>query len=100
MIGWGLALSISFLTIAISFQLGFVGPDAGMFFVEMKYSWINYTMQNDHVFNFSFPSSWIVANSTHLDSDLIILNPPNNYYLFGEKITFGIEKLQSKMSLH
>ena len=57
MIGWGLALSISFLTIAISFQLGFVGPDAGMSFVEMKSSWINYTTQNDHGFNFSFPSS-------------------------------------------
>ena len=71
----GTAPSISFLTIAISFQLGFVGPDAGMSFVEMKSSWINYTTQNDHGFNFSFPSSWTVANSIHLDSDLIPLTP-------------------------
>ncbi len=97
----GTALSISFLTIAISFQLVFfLGPDAGMSFGEIKSSWINYTTQNDHGFNFSFPSSWTVANGTHLDSDLITLTPPNNYDLFGEKMTFGIEKLQSNMSLH
>ena len=36
----------------------------------------------------------------HLDNDLITLTPPNNYDLFGEKMTFGMEKLQSNMSLH
>ena len=96
----GTALSKSFLTIAISFQLGFFGHDARISFGEMKSSWINYTMQNDHGFNFSFPSSWTVANSTPLDSDLITLTPSNNYDLFGEKMTFGIEKLQSNISLH
>ncbi|WP_458721426.1 hypothetical protein [Candidatus Nitrosocosmicus sp. R] len=66
----------------------------------IKSSWINYTTQNDHGFNFSFPSSWTIVNGTHLDSDLITLTPPHNYDLFGEKMTFGIEKLQSNMSLH
>ena len=50
--------------------------------------------------NFSFPSSWTVANSTHINSDLIVLTPPNNYDLFGEKMTLGLEKLLSNMSLH
>ena len=67
---------------------------------RLESSWINYTTQNDHGFNFSFPSSWTVVNSTHKDNDLITLTPPNNYDLFGEKMTFGMEKLQSNMSLH
>ena len=97
----GTALGISFLTIAFSFQLVFFfGLDVSISFGEIESSWINYTTQNDHGFNFSFPSSWTVANSAHQDSDLIILTPPNNYDLFGEKMTFGLEKLQSNMSLH
>jgi hypothetical protein len=87
------------LTIAFSFQLGFFGPDASISSGEMKSSWINYTTQNDHGFNFSFPSSWTVANSTHLDSDIIILIPPNNYHLFGENYIWNRE-ITIKMSLH
>ena len=37
---------------------------------------------------------------TYKDNGVITLIPPNNYDLFGDKMTFGMEKLQSNMSLH
>ncbi len=97
----GTALNLSFLAIVFSFHIVFFfGIDTEMSFGEIESSWINYTSQYDHGFNFSFPSSWKVVNSTYLKNSLITLTPPNNYDLFGEKMAFGIEKLQSNMSLH
>ena len=97
----GTALGLSFLAIAFYFLLVFFfGLDDGKSFGKIESSWNNYSSQNDRGFNFSFPSSWTVVNSTYKDNGVITLIPPNNYDLFGDKMTFGMEKLQSNMSLH
>ena len=85
------------LVIAFSFLLVcFFGLGEYVSFGEIESSWINYTSQSDRGFTFSFPSSWTVVKSTHEDNGVIALSLPNNYDLFGEKMTFGLEKLQSK----
>jgi len=92
--------SLLFLVIAISFLLVcFFGLGKSVSFGEIESSWINYTSQSDRGITFGFPSSWTVVYSTHEGNGAIMLSPPNNYYLFGEKMTFGLEKLQSNMSL-
>jgi hypothetical protein len=88
------------LAIAFSFQLVFsFGLGECMSFREIESSWINFSSQDERGFTFSFPSSWTAVNSIHNDNDVVTLSPPNNYDLFGEKMTFTMEKLQSKMSL-
>jgi len=67
---------------------------------EMESSWVNYTSLNDRGFELSFPSSWTVVNDTHKDNCIITLIPPNNYDLFAEKMTFGMEKIEPNMSLY
>lgn len=92
--------SLLFLVIAFSFLLVcFFGLGESVSFGEIESSWINYASQSDRGFTFSFPSNWTVVNSTHEDNGVITLSPPNKYDLFGEKMTFGMEKLQSNMSL-
>jgi hypothetical protein len=94
------AQSLLFLAFAFAFPLFFlVGLVEGMSFGEIDHTWGNYTSHADRGFSFSYPSSWTVVNNTHKDNDVITLMPPNNYDLFGEKMTFGMEKLQSNMSL-
>ena len=89
-----------FFVIEFSFLLVcFFGLGEYVSFGEIESSWINYTSQSDRGFTFSFPSSWTVVKSTHEDNGVIALSLPNNYDLFGEKMTFGLEKLQSNMSL-
>jgi hypothetical protein len=97
----GIALGLSFLAIAFYFLLVFFfGLDDGKSFGKIDSSWNNCSSQNDRGFNFSFPSSCTVVNSTSKDNGVITLIPPNNYDLFRDKMTFGMEKLQSNMSLH
>ncbi|ALI36686.1 hypothetical protein NMY3_02494 [Candidatus Nitrosocosmicus oleophilus] len=85
------------MVIEFSFLLVcFFGLGEYVSFGEIESSWINYTSQSDRGFTFSFPSSWTVVKSTHEDNGVIALSLPNNYDLFGEKMTFGLEKLQSK----
>jgi hypothetical protein len=67
-------------------------------FGEIESSCINYASQSGRGFTFSFASSWTVVNSTQEDNGVITLSLPINIDLFGEKMTFGMEKLQSNMS--
>ena len=95
----GTAQSLSFLTIAFSFHLAFFFDlDEGLSFGEIEQTRIDYISQNDLEFNFNFPSNWTIINSTHKDNGVITLTSTNSYVLFGEKMTFGMEKLQSNLS--
>ncbi len=94
------AQSLLFSAFAFSFAFSFLfGLVEGTSFDEIEPSWGNYASHADRGFSFSYPSSWTVLNNVHKDNDVITLMPPNNYDLFGEKLTFGMEKLQSNMSL-
>lgn len=93
--------SLLFLVIAFSFLLVYLSVlGESVSFGEIESSCINYASQSDRGFTFSFPSSWTVVNSTQEDNGVITLSLPNNIDLFGEKMTFGMEKLQSNMSLY
>ncbi len=96
----GAALSLSILAIAFSiFIVLFFDFPKVISFEQMQSTLINYTSQGDHGFIFSYPSNWIIVNNTHKENGVITLSPPNNYDLFGEKMTFGMEKLHSNISL-
>lgn len=67
---------------------------------ELEPSWINYTLSDNNGINFSYPSIWTVINDTNKDNDIMLtLMPPNDFDLFAEKMVFGMEKLQPKMTL-
>lgn len=95
------ALKLSYLALTFAFPLiFFFGLQEGISLGAIESSWVNYTTDNDRGFKFSFPSSWTVVNDTNKDNGIITLMPPNNYDLFAEKMTFGMEKLQPNMSLY
>lgn len=96
----GTAHSLLFLVNVFLFALVlFIGIDDRLSFGELKPSWLNCTSQTDLGLSFSFPSNWVVVNSTYKNNDVITLLPPDNHDLFGERMTFGMEKLQSNVSL-